>query len=199
MRQLRSPIKPGTRKTTVNEKLEAILAENRCLLQGLSDEAMDDLIQRILKARAIFFSAQGRSGYILRCFCMRLMHLGYQVYFCGETVTPAICQGDLLVVLSGSGETPSTLEAVKIAKRRNAVTCGIVGNPDSRIAARVDVQICLPGTTKLRRSCEPPSFQMAGSLFEQSAFLFLEGVVLAIYQRQLEEPGILPARHAVIE
>ena len=137
-RQLKPTAHPKVERLPIHEKVDGILAENRRLLQSLSDRTVEDFIHRILEARAIFFSAQGRSGFILRCFCMRLMHLGHQVYFCGETITPAIEPGDMLIVLSGSGETPSTLEAVKVAKRRKAFTFGIVGNIESRIALLVD-------------------------------------------------------------
>jgi 6-phospho-3-hexuloisomerase len=130
---------------------------------------------------------------------MRLMHLGFQVYFCGETITPAITAGDLLIILSGSGETPSTIEAVRSAKAHKAIIYGILGNPDSRIAALVDSSIHLPGTTKLRRNSEPDSLQMAGSLFEQSAFLFLEAVVLELYKQRKKKIDSLSSRHAVIE
>ena len=136
---------------------------------------------------------------MLRCFCMRLMHLGLKVFFCGETVTPAISGNDLLIVLSGSGETRWTLEAVKIAKKGKAATHGILGNPDSSIASLVDRSIHLPGTTKLGRDIEPPSVQMGGSLFEQSAFLFLEAVILKLYQSQKKDVGSVSSKHAVIE
>ena len=192
-------IQAKTEKLAIQKMIEAILEENRCLVQSLSDEAAKDFIQRILNAKSIFFSAQGRAGFILRCFCMRLMHLGYQVYFCGETITPAIDSNDLLVVLSGSGETPSTLEAVRSAKKHNATTYGILGNIDSKIASLVDISIHLPGTTKLCRDCEPHSLQISGSLFEQSAFLFLEAVVLYLYQKRKTDVGSFSSRHAVIE
>jgi len=176
-----------------------ILEENRCLAQNIRDEIAEDFIQRILKAESIFFSAQGRSGFVLRCFCMRLMHLGYSVYFCGETVTPAITSNDLLIVLSGSGETPSTFEAVKSAKQQNTETFGILGNMESRIASLVDKSLHIPGTTKLCRDGEPSSLQMAGSLFEQSAFLFFEAVVSKLYQTQKKDVGRVSSRHAIIE
>jgi len=176
-----------------------ILEENRCLAQNIRDEIAEDFIQRILKAESIFFSAQGRSGFVLRCFCMRLMHLGYSVYFCGETVTPAITSNDLLIVLSGSGETPSTFEAVKSAKQHNTETFGILGNMESRIASLVDKSLHIPGTTKLCRDGEPNSLQMAGSLFEQSAFLFFEAVVSKLYQTQKKDVGRVSSRHAIIE
>jgi len=184
---------------TFREMMEIILEENRCLMKNITEKAAKDFIQRIRNAESIFFSAQGRTGFILRCFCMRLMHLGYSVYFCGETVTPAITGNDLLIVLSGSGETPSTLEAVRLAKQYKAETYGILGNIDSGIGSLVDHSIHLPGTTKLRRDGEPESAQMAGSLFEQSAFLFLEAVVLKIYQTRKKDVGSVSSRHAVIE
>jgi 6-phospho-3-hexuloisomerase len=189
----------NTEKLNAQEAIGTILEENRCLLRSLSDEVAEDLIHKIKSAGSVFCFAQGRSGFVLRCFCMRLMHLGYQVYFCGETITPAIARGDLLMVLSGSGETPATLAAVRSAQTHHAITCGITGNRDSAIAALVDLNIHLPGTTKLRLDGEPHSSQMAGSLFEQAAFLFLEAVVLKLYQESKEDVGPLSPRHAVIE
>ncbi|MFC1813134.1 6-phospho-3-hexuloisomerase [Thermodesulfobacteriota bacterium] len=168
-------------------------------MKSLSDEAVEDFIQKIMSAGSIFFSAQGRSGFILRSFCMRLMHLGFQVYFCGETISPAIVQDDLLIVLSGSGETPSTLEAIHRAKKQSAVTYGILGNMGSAIADQVDNCIHLPGTTKLCRDSEPDSLQMAGSLFEQSAFLLFEAIVLLLYRERKEAVGSLSSRHTLIE
>jgi len=186
-------------KLAIQEKIDSILEENRRLLQCLSDDAVEDFVRRIEAAKTIFCSAQGRSGYVLRCFCMRLMHLGYRVYFCGETITPAIGEGDLLVILSGSGETASTLDSVQIAKKRGAMIFGILGHLDSRIAPLADHSIHLPGTTKLRRQSEPGSSQMAGSLFEQSAFIVLEAVVLALSQNRGEEIDGELRLHAVIE
>jgi len=192
-------IQPKAEKMDLQKTIETIIEENRCLVKSISDEAVEDFIQKIIGAGSIFFSAQGRSGFILRSFCMRLMHLGFKVYFCGETITPAIVQNDLLIVLSGSGETPSTLEAIQRAKKQNAITYGILGNMDSIIAGQVDKSIHLPGTTKLCQENEPPSLQMAGSLFEQSAFLLFEAIVLLLYRERKEAVGSLSSRHTLIE
>ena len=51
---------------------------------------------------------------------MRLMHMGKQVYVVGEIVTPSIQQGDLLLIVSGSGETESLVAMAKKAKRLGA-------------------------------------------------------------------------------
>jgi len=199
MRQPKRNTLLSSGKLTIQEKINSILEENRRLLQSLSDEAVEDFISRIEAASSIFCSAQGRSGYVLRCFRMRLMHLGYRVYFCGETITPAIGKGDMLVVLSGSGETASTFDSMQIAKKRGAMIFGILGHLSTRIAPLADHSIHLPGTTKLRRDSEPVSSQMAGSLFEQAAFIFLEAVVLALSQNRGEEIDGELRLHAVIE
>ncbi len=185
----------------IQEKIRVIFEENHNLLKKLDNDRAKAFVKKIIRQESdsIFFSAQGRSGFILRCFCMRLMHLGYRVYFCGETVTPAISDKDLLIVLSGSGETPSTLEAVKSAKQRKTFAIGILGTLDSTIASLVDMAIDIPGTTKLCRKCEPDSLQMSGSLFEQSAFIFLEAAVFMIYMTKKEKIGNVSPRHTVIE
>jgi 6-phospho-3-hexuloisomerase len=177
----------------------AIFHENRLLLRNLKDTDLTDFIRNLQNARGLFFCAQGRAGYVLRCFCMRLMHLDFPVHFCGDTTTPAMGQGDLLVVLSGSGETAWTLEAVRSARSHHAQTFGILGKADSGIGRLVDRSIILPGTTKLRRNGEPSSLQMSGSLFEQAAFFFLEAVVLELSRERAGTGEDLLTRHAVIE
>jgi len=186
-------------KDDFQKHLAVILHENRQLLRRVKSSALPDFIQELSGARSIFFCAQGRAGYILRCFCMRLMHLGFPVYFCGDTITPAMGREDLLVVLSGSGETAWTLDAVRSARSHYARTVGILGNAESAIGRMVDRSIMLPGTTKLRRNGEPPSLQMSGSLFEQAAFFFLEATVLELSHERAEAGEDLLARHAVIE
>jgi 6-phospho-3-hexuloisomerase len=41
------------------------------------------------------------------------MHLGYTVFIVGETNTPAILEGDLLLVASGSGTTSSVVSSAE--------------------------------------------------------------------------------------
>src|SRR5512143_1955726 len=59
----------------------------------------------------IFMLGSGRSGMVMSMFAMRLMHLGLDVHRIGESTTPAIHKGDLLIIGSGSGETESCLLA----------------------------------------------------------------------------------------
>lgn len=185
-------------KSMINDCLKYVQEENRKLLSKIDAAEAASLIECLNSAPAIFFSAQGRSGYILRAFCMRLMHLGYNCYFAGETITPPIKKGDLLVVLSGSGETALPCEIVKIAKQAGALTYAILGDEESPLAGLSDRRLALPGGTKRMRDKEK-SGQPPGSLFEQSAFLFLEAIILTIYREKGSDYRTLLARHANLE
>jgi N-acetylmuramic acid 6-phosphate etherase len=53
----------------------------------------------------------------------------------------AVSQGDVVVGISASGNTPYTLGALQHAKKVEAVAIAITCNPDSRMAAEADVSI----------------------------------------------------------
>ncbi len=154
------------------------------VLAQITPEMAATLIRELDASPRIFGCASGRSGFILRGFLMRLMHLGFTVYFVGETTTPRIRPGDLLMVMSGSGETAQPREMQRRANTVGARTLSLTAHRDSTIGREAQVVITIPGTTKLTRSQETASVQCPGSLFEQAAFLFLEAVVLLLYQRR---------------
>jgi len=57
---------------------------------GLDKAQTSAFFLRILDAKRIYVTGAGRSGLIARAFAMRLLHLGFDVFVVGETVTPAI-------------------------------------------------------------------------------------------------------------
>ncbi len=180
--------------------VNAILDQNRDFLKNVPKEPVECFIQGLSRAERIFCSAQGRSGYVLKCFCMRLMHLGYAAYFAGETITPAIGRGDILVVLSGSGRTTLTHELIKLAQQHGATTYGLIGVEDSPLGRSLDHSICLPGgEPKGSYANDSGSIQPPGSLFEQAAFVLLETIVLALYQEQGSDWQALLGRHTNLE
>jgi len=122
------------------------------------------------------------------------------VYVVGETITPRLQPQDLLIVMSGSGETAQPREVLRRANAVGARTLALTADRDSTIAREADVVIHIPGTTKLTLAQEPDSIQCPGSLFEQASFLFLEGVVLILYKRRLgHNRQAMLDRHADVE
>lgn len=180
--------------------LDQIIGEVRSVLMRISPKEAESFIQELEKANRIFCFGAGRSGFVLRTFCMRLMQLGFTVYYVGETITPRIQPGDLLIAISGSGETGHTCGLVKQAHNRQARTVALTAHQNSAIGQLADLILAIPGTTKLTLAKEEDSHQCPGSLFEQAAFLFLEAVVMQLFHLRLgrDQEQVL-ARHADLE
>ena len=99
--------------------------------------------------RRILVVGAGRSGLIGRAFAMRLMHLGFQVYVMGETITPSIGRGDLVIALSGSGTTKIVVTAVEIGKTVGAKIIAITSYADSDLGKLADDVVLVKGRTRV--------------------------------------------------
>ncbi|MEM2817946.1 MAG: SIS domain-containing protein, partial [Archaeoglobaceae archaeon] len=69
----------------------------RSVKEVYEHEKLNSFIRFIEEAERIFVVGIGRSGLVAKAFAMRLMHLGYKAFVIGETTTPRIEAGDLLV------------------------------------------------------------------------------------------------------
>ncbi|HSO71182.1 MAG TPA: 6-phospho-3-hexuloisomerase [Thermodesulfobacteriota bacterium] len=180
--------------------LDQIIGEVGSVMRRISPEGAESFIRELEKANRIFCFGAGRSGFVLRTFCMRLMQLGFTVYYVGETITPRIQPNDLLIAISGSGETGHTCGLVKQAHNRQARTVALTAHQDSAIGQLADLTLTIPGATKLTLAQEEDSHQCPGSLFEQAAFLFLEAVVMQLFHLRLgRDREQMLARHADLE
>ena len=96
---------------------EEILEELKITLLGIKKEEISVLEEELQKAERIFCDGLGRSGLSCRSFAMRLMHLGMNCFYVGDTMTPAVGPGDLLLVCSGSGESEALISHAEKAKK----------------------------------------------------------------------------------
>jgi len=158
--------------------------------------------------RRILVLGAGRSGLMGRAFAMRLMHLGFQVYVMGETITPSIGRGDLIIALSGSGTTKLVVTAAEIGKTVGARIIAITSYLDSDIAKLADHIVIIKGRTKvaderdyfLRQLMgEHEPMAPLGTVFEVSMMTFLDGIVVELMRRLGLTENELRKRHATIE
>lgn len=59
----------------------------------------------------------------------------------GQAIAEQVVADDVVVGIAASGRTPYTLAAVEEAKRRGCLTVAVTNNPDSPLAAAVDIAI----------------------------------------------------------
>ncbi|MBT2585139.1 6-phospho-3-hexuloisomerase [Arthrobacter sp. ISL-95] len=156
------------------------------------------LAGRIRGAERVFLAGAGRSGLVLRMAAMRLMHLGLTVHVAGDTTTPAITSGDLLLVASGSGTTSGVVKAAETALAAGADVAAVTTNPESPLAGLADVLLIIPAAQKTDHGSSLSS-QYSGSLFEQSLFLATEAVFQTLWENTDEPAEQLWLRHANLE
>ncbi len=163
---------------------------------GATDKTYDARLTRLLdQSKRIFVAGAGRSGLIGRFFSMRLMHGGYQSYIVGEIVTPSIQKGDLLIVISGSGETETMIAYVKKAKQQGAQIALITTKNSSTIGDMADVVFQIGTPEQYGRVVGMPM----GTTFELSTLLFLEATIShVIHVKKIPEEQ-MRTRHANLE
>jgi 6-phospho-3-hexuloisomerase len=156
------------------------------------------LTAQIGLADRIFVAGAGRSGLVLRMAAMRLMHLGLTVHVAGDTTTPAISSGDLLLVASGSGTTSGVVKAAETAARAGACVAALTTNQESPLAGLSDALVIIPAAQKTDHGSSL-SRQYSGSLFEQVLFLATESVFQTLWDNADEPAEQLWIRHANLE
>ena len=69
--------------------------------------------------------------------------IGYEVVF-SEQLIPLVRQGDILIGISGSGNSKNVLKAVEVAKAAGATTIGFSGYDGGKLAPAVDISVHIP-------------------------------------------------------
>ena len=129
-------------------RLQGIISELQSVLNEVDVRSVDELARALLRARKIFIYGQGRTGHVSRTFAVRLMHLGMDAHFVGETTTPPITRRDLCLVNSGTGQTRFVYHVAAAAKEAGARLATITAHPEARIAAMADIVVVVPAPTK---------------------------------------------------
>jgi 6-phospho-3-hexuloisomerase len=175
-----------------------ITSEHAQVLEGVDPDAWARAGSLVLEAPAVFTVGTGRSGLALQMAAMRFMHLGKSAYVVGETTTPAIGAGDVLVAASGSGSTKRVVTAARTASEEGAHVLAITTNPESDLAGLATEVLVVPAADK--QDFEgTASAQYAGSLFEQSVVILTDALFHALWQTSGTQAQELWRLHANLE
>ncbi|PKH12287.1 MULTISPECIES: 6-phospho-3-hexuloisomerase [Planomicrobium] len=181
--------------------IETVADEVSTVLSNIDEKEALHLSERINAANRIFVYGEGRSGLMGKAFAMRLMHGGFTVYVIGETITPSIEKGDLLIAISGSGSTGAVMQFVSKAKEADAEVFLVTTNKESKLAEMCSGVLIVPAATKYRRESEPPTIQPLGNQFDQSVHLLLDAIIIYSIQKdgQTSSHENMKNRHANLE
>lgn len=195
---------------SVQEMMRQMASKIDETADSLSDEEISQFLNEILTAKRIYILGAGRSGLVAKAFAMRLMHLGFQSYVVGETITPAMKEGDTVVAFSGSGETKTVAELCETAKTIGGRLCLVTSKKDSRIGRIANSIVTIQSQRDEVRdesaefevrqmTGEHKSFAPLGTLFETGSMVFADAIISALMEITHCDIASLKDRHANIE
>lgn len=160
----------------------------------LDEREVNELTEEILKVRTrqIFVTGKGRSGLVAGTFAMRLMHIGFRVYVVGKSTTPQPEENDLLIVVSGRGE--SEIENVqKAINELHMKVITVTSRKYSILGKLADKTVIVPGRERGQK------ISHFNSLFETLALIFLDSVIACLIKKLGLTEEELEKRHAILE
>ena len=148
----------------------------------IKEDEVKEVVELCQKANRIFIAGAGRSGFCARGFANRMMHLGFTVYFVGETTTPSIQEG-------------------KKAKAQKAIIATLTICPEAPIGEMADAIITIPGATQkhAEHTNDVVTEQPGGNLFEQLSWLIYDSIVMDLMPILGETEDTMFKRHANME
>jgi len=171
-----------------------ILGELEGALGHVSEAQVRAFGRLVSEARAVFVTGQGRSGLVGRCFAMRLLHLGLRAHVVGGTTTPAFGEEDVLVAVSGSGETDLTRAVARLAAEAGGKVVAVTSARESPLAALANATLLIAAGAEGGGSA-----QYGRSLFEQGALIVLDAVAMQLERETGRGRDEMDARHANLE
>ena len=194
----------------VQEMMRLMASKIRTIANSISDDDVGKFLDEILKAKRIYVMGAGRSGLVAKAFAMRLMHLGFQAFVVGETITPALNTGDVMVIFSGSGRTKTVADIAETGKEIGAHICLITSNANSRIGKIADCIVIIEhhrddvdddaAEFEIRQMMgEHKSFAPLGTLFETVSMIFADAVISRLMEITKTDETALKNRHVNLE
>ncbi len=121
-------------------------------LEALSrhlDGAFSDAVDAMAAAGRIVATGMGKSGHVARKIASTLSSTGSPALYvhpgeAGHGDLGMIADGDVVMALSNSGETPELSAIVAFTRRFELPLVAILGNPDSVLGDAADVLLTLP-------------------------------------------------------
>jgi len=178
------------------DSIDYIQLKTKEILSKVSDKDIEKVKKLFFESNRIFLYGAGRSGLVAKAFAIRLVHLGYQTFVIGETITAPVQKGDLVIIVSGSGETIPAVMTAEIARNLDANVVSITGKRNSDIAKFADI------TVYIKAGCnekERKKYAPLGTLFEASVWVLLDGIIADLLDSKKETEEAMRSRHATLE
>ncbi len=176
----------------MKESVDYIIRSVQTTLENEIEDT-DKFVDLIIGSRKVFIYGVGRSGLIAKAFAIRLVQMGLEVFFVGETITPIVEEGSLVIIVSYTGETMSAIQTANIVRRVGAKVVTVTANSHSKLAVASNLVIEIhPPKDDDRKRLAP-----LGTLFESATLIYLDGIVATLMEKLAQGEGAMRKRHAI--
>jgi len=183
-------------KMVFNQSINYIQNKIKIILENVSQMDINKIKKLFFYSNRIFLYGAGRSGLVAKAFAIRLVHLGFQTYVIGETITAPVQKEDLVIIISGSGETIPAVMTAEIADKLGAKVVSITAKKKSEIAKFADITLFISASCQ---ETERKKFAPLGTLFEASVWILLDGIIADLLDSKKETEEKMRSRHATLE
>jgi 6-phospho-3-hexuloisomerase len=177
----------------MRETSNYILKEIQEVLARVDEAVVDEMVDSIIKAKKVFIYGVGRSGLVGKAFAVRLVQMGLDVHFIGETTTPIVGATDVVIIISNTGETMSAVQTANIVRRVGAKVISVTSNMNSKLSQASSLALELTTVKDDQRRRMTP----LGTLFEGSTFVLFDSMVPVMMNKLGQTEASLRRRHAI--
>jgi len=188
-----------------NRSAEMIVEVARSSLSKVNRKKISEAVERICSAKRVFVYGVGRSGLVAKSFAMRLVQMGLEAYFIGETTTPIVEKGDVTVIVSNTGETMSAIQTANIVRRVGGEVVVFTGNRYSKLAHAANTVVEVPVPKNHRGENSAGKWEVVdknlaplGTLFEDTTMILLDALVAMMMKKLGETDESMRLRHAIL-
>ena len=186
----------------IEDGARKILEENR------EERGIERFIDLIMCAhrehKRVFTGGEGRSKLAGEAFAMRLRQMGFHAHVIGESTTPRVRTEDIVIIISGSGETDTNIARCQIIIAKiKAKIIVITSHKDSTLGRLADVCIKLPGRDEVevveytkRRLVGGPILPLR-TFFEAIAGIFLDSIIEKLMCLTSTDEKAMEDRHGI--
>jgi len=189
-----TPPAPAAKTTTAAESTRYLLEHLQRILAVDRRPEIAESVEILTSAKKLFVYGVGRSGLAARAFAMRMVQLGIDCYFIGETITPVVSPGDAVLIVSNTGSTMSAIQVANIARRVGAKVISVTGQKTSKLAHASNAVLLI----QTNSDGQQPRLAPLGTLFENATVLLLDAIVAQVMERLGQTEADMHGRHAIM-
>ena len=182
----------------MTREADRAIQEIAAAVATVPDAAIEEIVDELTAARRIACYAGGREGLVMRGLVMRLFHAGLDVHYVGDMTTPAVGQGDLLVLSCGPGRISMVEALAGVARRDGARILYVTAQPQVPPADLADRVVHIAAQTMADDQGSTAVLPM-GSAYEIALFVLVDLITNGVRRRRSESVEELRSRHTNLE